>query len=279
LAGGQGGASDGGGDNSGGGGGGGYFGGGGGGSDAEYGCGGGGGSSFGVTGLTNEVNTSAAASVTITYTLPKAGTSTSVSCAPNPVVVGQATQCTATVSDTSSTPSTPTGSVSFGSNSSGSFGSGGSCTLSGSGAQVSCAVSYTPAAVGTGAHMIAASYAGDGGHVGSNNSTNVAVTAPNASLKITYFAAAADRHGDAAAAATFTDTNPPAKVSQYTGTIYWGDNSSPTAASFVRLGQHGFAAAGVHHYAKPGAYTVMITINGIGGASAQKTTKVTVPRN
>jgi len=47
----------------------------------------------------------------------------------------------------------------------------------------------------------------------------------------------------------------------------------------VRLGQHDFAAAGVHRYAKPGAYTVVIIINGSGGASAQKTTKVTVPPN
>lgn len=59
----------------------------------------------------------------------------------------------------------------------------------------------------------------------------------------------------------------------------WGDNCSPTTASFVRLGQHDFAAAGVHRYAKPGAYTVVIIINGSGGASAQKTTKVTVPPN
>jgi hypothetical protein len=52
----------------GGGGGGGYFGGGGGGGGSGGGGGGGGGSSFGISGLTNETATTAAASVTISYT-------------------------------------------------------------------------------------------------------------------------------------------------------------------------------------------------------------------
>ena len=70
LAGGQGGASNGNQSSSGGGGGGGYFGGGGGGAGRNSGAGGGGGASFGISGLTNETNTTAAASVTISYTVP-----------------------------------------------------------------------------------------------------------------------------------------------------------------------------------------------------------------
>ena len=93
LAGGQGGAS---GTNSegvlngsGGGGGGGFYGGGGGGGGAGPGAGGGG-SSYGVApGLTNEQTTSNAASVTITYTVPKGSqTITFTSSPPSPAVYG-----------------------------------------------------------------------------------------------------------------------------------------------------------------------------------------------
>ena len=74
LAGGQGGADR---FGSGGGGGGGYFGAGGGGGGDSAGGGGGGGSSYGIgAGLTNETNTSAPASVTISYTAPTAAITT-----------------------------------------------------------------------------------------------------------------------------------------------------------------------------------------------------------
>jgi hypothetical protein len=82
LAGGQGGASNGEGNSSGGGGGSGYYGGGGGGGGAAVGAGGGGGSSYGITGLTNEQTTTAAASVTISYQLAAPGAPTGVSAVP-----------------------------------------------------------------------------------------------------------------------------------------------------------------------------------------------------
>src|SRR3989442_1385003 len=52
-----------------------------------------------------------------------------------------------------------------------------SCTLSGPGTSASCSVPYTPTAVGTGAHTIAASYGGDTTHAGSSGTTAVVVTA------------------------------------------------------------------------------------------------------
>ena len=106
-------------------------------------------------------------------------TSTSVSCVPGSVAVGNATSCTATVTDTGSGPaSTPTGTVSFSSSGAGGFGAGGSCALLGSGASVSCQVSYTPSAVGLATHTIIAGYGGDGSHTTSSGNTTLAVSAP-----------------------------------------------------------------------------------------------------
>jgi hypothetical protein len=143
LQGGQGGNSNGHENSSGGGGGGGYYGGGGGGGDC-YAAGGGGGSSYGVTGLTNEVNTTAPASVTISWTN---ATSTSVSCVPGSVLVGVSSTCTATVTDAASTPSVPTGQVNFTASQPDDPFSGSPCTLApvdGSTDQARCQVTFTP---------------------------------------------------------------------------------------------------------------------------------------
>ncbi|HET6865935.1 MAG TPA: Ig-like domain repeat protein, partial [Solirubrobacteraceae bacterium] len=99
-------------------------------------------------------------------------TATSVSCSPGSVAAGQATTCTATVSDTTGG-SDPTGSVAFSSDSSGSFGSGNSCALTatGNGDVASCSIAYTPAVAGT--HTITARYGGDATHDPSAGSTTV----------------------------------------------------------------------------------------------------------
>jgi hypothetical protein len=105
--------------------------------------------------------------------------STSVSCSPSSVVPGHATSCTATVTDTDAggVKSTPTGAVSFTTSQAGGFPSGSSCTLAptATAGQSSCQVSYTPAAVGSGAHTIAAGYGGDVNHAISSGSQAVAV--------------------------------------------------------------------------------------------------------
>src|SRR5206468_8164012 len=77
-------------------------------------------------------------------TVTARATATSVSCSPADVLVGQASTCTAVVSDTDGgAVSAPTGTVGFSSSDPGSFG-GSPCTLSGSGASASCSVTYTP---------------------------------------------------------------------------------------------------------------------------------------
>ncbi|TMI57412.1 PKD domain-containing protein, partial [Candidatus Bathyarchaeota archaeon] len=93
-------------------------------------------------------------------------TSTSVSCNPSTVAVGQATSCTATVADTSGTGAvTPIGTVTFT--------PGGPCTLSGG----SCSVDITPSAQG--ALTVSAGYGGDSVHGTSSGSTIVTVNPPS----------------------------------------------------------------------------------------------------
>jgi Tol biopolymer transport system component len=107
-------------------------------------------------------------------------TATSLTCAPGTVVVGQATTCTATVTDTATTgPTTPAGTVTFSSDTSGgAFTPATSCDLSPAGTadQASCPVTYTPSTVGSGTQTITASYGGDAGHTASSGTATVTVT-------------------------------------------------------------------------------------------------------
>ncbi|MEA2300061.1 MAG: large repetitive protein [Solirubrobacteraceae bacterium] len=105
-------------------------------------------------------------------TVPGRQTTTTVSCTPGTVNVGTASTCTTTVS---ALEGTPTGQVALARNSSGAF-SATTCTLVSAGASsASCSVTYTPGAVGSGAHKIYASYAGDAGHDASTGSTTINV--------------------------------------------------------------------------------------------------------
>src|SRR6266545_4959752 len=96
-------------------------------------------------------------------TVSKRVTTTSISCSPSPVTVGQPTTCTATVTDTSSgSTSKPTGTVSnWSSDRTGTF-TATSCSLSGTGSSATCSVAFTPSQGNT--HKISASYGGDGEH-------------------------------------------------------------------------------------------------------------------
>lgn len=121
---------------------------------------------------------------------------------------------------------------------------------------------------------------------GSNSAPQVTVAysafrsehaAIDASLTITHIGALAGRNGDAAAGVTFTDADPQGGLSQYTGTIDWGDATPPSRAQFARNPFGGFAAGGVHRYTSSGSYTVTFTITDSCGASASRSTTLIVP--
>jgi hypothetical protein len=77
---------------------------------------------------------------------------------------------------------------------------------------------------------------------------------------------------------TFTDADPVATLSDFSGTINWGDGSSSSAALFSQPGGTGtaFVVSGNHFYSLTGTYTVTATINDVGGQSATATFNVTV---
>ena len=112
-------------------------------------------------------------------------TATSVSCSPSGFAPGDATVCTATVTDTASSGQrTPTGTASFTNSGDGRF-FGSPCTLSGSGASASCAVFFTGFAPG--GRIIGAGYGGDATHSASSAFTGVTVVVPESTAGCVVF--------------------------------------------------------------------------------------------
>src|SRR5439155_494902 len=162
-----------------------------------------------------------------TVLVTKRATRTSVSCTPTSVPVDAPTSCTATVSDIDvGTTSTPSGTVTFGSSSSGSFSST-ICTLGASG---TCSVTYTPAVVGTGAHLISADYSGDLKHAPSSGSTTVSVTKRSTSTTLGCDALTVGVL--ATCTATVSDTDVGTKTTP-TGTVSF--SSTDATGVFVRM--------------------------------------------
>jgi hypothetical protein len=82
--------------------------------------------------------------------------------------------------------------------------------------------------------------------------------------------------------AAFTDANPTAPLSDFTTTIDWGDNTTPTTGTFAQPGGPGtaFLIFGSHTYAEestPGTpYTITVSIADVGGSKASVTSSATV---
>jgi hypothetical protein len=123
---------------------------------------------------THAVDTGASTQITVSAR----STSTTVTCTPGSVAVGQSGTCLATVSDTAGAgASAPGGTVSFVSSGPSGFDPA-TCMLSGTGATASCVVSYTPHKGGAGTQAVTAAYGGDALHAGTSGSANVTVTHP-----------------------------------------------------------------------------------------------------
>ncbi len=101
-------------------------------------------------------------------------TTTSVDCEGGAsITYGENVNCIATVSRINGD-LTPSGTVTWITNDSGTF-EPNPCILTGSGGIATCSITYTPNAVGTGAHLVTATYDGDGYFTSSNGSQTVNV--------------------------------------------------------------------------------------------------------
>jgi hypothetical protein len=156
-------------------------------------------------------------------------TTVGVSCGPA-VVVGQATTCTAKVTDTSvEAPPTPTGKVAFSSNTpGGAFSSPGTeCLLEpvgGKEREATCQVKYTPGEVGTGSHTITAKYAGDTTHAASAGAG--AATVSKRSVLLAVGCGSEVVVGQAATcSATVTDGSPGTPPAAPAGTVTFASAS------------------------------------------------------
>ena len=139
------------------------------------------------------------------YEYQSTPTTTAVNCGAGTPVTTYGTDigCVATVTASSGTTS-PTGTVSWTTGGNGSFVSGSSCTLSGSGGSATCSKTYHVTAVGTGSHLITATYAGAGTFSGSTGNQTVTVNKKN--LTVTGITAS-NKTYDATTNATINTTS------------------------------------------------------------------------
>jgi hypothetical protein len=115
------------------------------------------------------------------------GTATPVelSCGSEPVVLGEAVACRATVTDESGAANVPSGKVRFHSDGAGGFGGADTCLLGpGSSGRSSCKILYTPTATGTAPHTITGTYLGDSKHDASSGEAMIFVTVNHATKTV-----------------------------------------------------------------------------------------------
>lgn len=156
-------------------------------------------------------------------------TNASVSCTPASVNVGQATTCTATVTDSSATPSNPTGEVDFTTGGGGGFTPAASCTLTPVDTdEGTCSVTYTPTAVSGGSHLITGDYEGDTEHAADEGSFSVTVAGRPTSTGISCAPTSVLVNEGSSCTVTVNDTGG-AGASTPTGTV---DLSSDGAGGF-----------------------------------------------
>lgn len=163
-------------------------------------------------------------------------TATEVDCSPqNPVPMGQATSCTAIVTDSQGTAfggaTTPTGTVIFTvTDPQGNITFVGSCMLAAISVipppdeQAACSISFTPEQFGTGTQFVTASYGGDSGHAAGSGGQFIFQGLRAASMDLACSPATVFSGQATSCTATLTDlgsfdvTTPTGTVSFITGT-------------------------------------------------------------
>ena len=163
-----------------------------------------------------------------------------VQCKPGAVTPGKTTECLITVSDNAAgKKEAPVGTVTLTSNGPGSFDTP-TCTLVPAVTASRCTAHYTPARIGTGTHVITASYQGNEIHAASSNRVAVAVTPPNDERR------AAERLAPPPSAmegtlvgATYSYSDPDVDCADLAGTVWYRLPATTSQRIAIRLKAHG----------------------------------------
>lgn len=163
-----------------------------------------------------------------------------VQCKPETVNPGKTSECTLSVSDTSSGKKVaPTGTVAVTTNGPGSFDVP-SCTLEPAITASKCSVRYTPARLGTGAHVITATYSGSDIHAASSKSIEVGVAPPNDALRAAEPLAPPPSSVDGTVVgSTYSYSDPDARCASLDGTVWYRYVARKTERVAVQLKAHG----------------------------------------
>ena len=198
----------------------------------------------------------------------------------SPVVTGQGSACTMTVTDAGSGPSvTPTGTVAWSVSGGGSLNTA-QCTLSGGGGTAACGATFTPSVAGSA--TVTATYAGSSTHDGGSATAPVAATARGTSTSVGCSPASVGAGTATTCTATVSDVAG-AGATGPTGPVSW-TTSGPGSfgASACTLGGSGTSRTCTVSYTPSagGSPTIGTTYGGDAahaGSSGSTTITVTVP--
>lgn len=168
-------------------------------------------------------------------------TKATVVCAPERLRLGGATDCTAKVTDTGSgKKAPPAGTVTFTSSGPGSF-EPEACTLeTTAAAAASCTSTYTPRALGSGTHVVAASYGGSEAHNPAAGRYEISVTPVNDSRRSPTLLRAPPSIANGTTVGATTDySDPESACGEPTSTVWYSLSARTSGRVAVRLRAHG----------------------------------------
>jgi hypothetical protein len=163
-----------------------------------------------------------------------------VQCKPETLIPGKTTECTLAVSDQSDgTKVAPVGIVTVTTNGPGSFDTT-TCTLVPAVTVSRCSVRYTASGIGTGTHVITASYPGSEIHTASSKTAEIGVTPPNDDRRAAQSLAQPPSKKDGTlVGATYTYSDPDADCADLGGTVWYRFVPRKTQRVAIRFQAHG----------------------------------------
>jgi hypothetical protein len=163
-----------------------------------------------------------------------------VQCKPETLTPGKTTECTFAVSDQSDgAKSAPIGTVAVTTDAPGSFDAT-TCALVAAVTVSRCSVRYTPSAIGTGTHVLTASYSGSEVHNPSSKSVEIRVTPPNDDRRAAEpLAPPPSKKDGTLVGATYTYSDPDADCADLGGTVWYRFAATKGQRVAIRLQAHG----------------------------------------